>query len=94
VDVEKQQPAVSVYPNPATDGNINLQMNNMPRGNYSLRLLDNTGKTVYTSAMKNNGGNTLYSITPGSALANGNYELQITGGNKKINAVKLAIRKE
>jgi len=43
---EKFSNQIAVYPNPATNGQINVQFNKLPAGNYTLELRDQLGRTV------------------------------------------------
>ena len=44
--VQPRNPSIIIYPNPATNGLINLKFDNMPQGNYRVRVLNNLGQTV------------------------------------------------
>lgn len=44
--VVQNNPAISVYPNPTTNGIINLKFDNMPQGNYLVRVLNSLAQTV------------------------------------------------
>ncbi|WP_192821443.1 T9SS type A sorting domain-containing protein [Rufibacter sp. LB8] len=67
---------VSVFPNPATNGNVNIRFSELPQGNANVRLVDMTGKVVMTKTI--NGDGTLEFGSLG--LAQGVYMISITSG--------------
>ncbi|MEO6489860.1 MAG: hypothetical protein ABIO04_07980 [Ferruginibacter sp.] len=81
----KLQPAITTkkivaYPNPVTDGNLQLQFTGQPAGNYELRLLNKLGQPVYNSSILINSNNEVKSIAlPG--IAAGSYQLSVVGGD-------------
>lgn len=44
--VQLNKQGISVFPNPVTNGIINLQINNAPKGIYTVRLLNGQGQVV------------------------------------------------
>ena len=46
--ISPSNPAIVVYPNPVQNGVVTLLLNNMPKGIYSIRLINNLGQTVLT----------------------------------------------
>jgi hypothetical protein len=67
-----------VYPNPVTDGNLKLQVNNSSTGRYAVQLHNSTGQAVYNGTFNYPGGVFQYSITLPGKLVTGVYRLIIT----------------
>lgn len=74
----KPIPGIHMYPNPAINNSIALQLNNIEKGMYRLRLFNSEGQVVFSKAIHYN-GNTL-TVSPVSSIATGNYYLEISGG--------------
>ena len=69
---------ITVYPNPSTDGNIGLQMNNMPAGKYLVRLSNPLGQEILSKEINHPGGTMRQKIQPEKQIARGLYNLEIT----------------
>ena len=70
--------SVSVYPNPVSNNKINLQMNNLEKGTYTVRVVNNLGQEVMKSVISNEAGNSIKTIAA-KGLTTGIYTLQVTG---------------
>lgn len=68
---------VTVYPNPVKGNNISFIMNNMPVGQYRVAVLSFAGQSVYSQSILFN-GQSVYTLSLKSALAEGVYYLRIT----------------
>jgi len=68
---------ISVYPNPVKDGIIGLQITNMPKGTYQLRMLNSFGQSVATQLINHSGGSVTQTISLNKSLPKGLYELEI-----------------
>lgn len=79
IKVGKPIPGIHIYPNPVINNNIALQLHNIDKGMYQLRLFNSEGQVVFSKAVNYNGSNTL-TVSPVSSIARGNYYLEITGG--------------
>jgi len=77
----KGEPSIVVYPNPVKDRIVTVQLKEMQKDNYQLRLINTAGQAVYTQSLKHNGGNATQTIVLGKELANGVYLLEITSDN-------------
>ena len=74
--------SIKVYPNPAHDIlNINISKSST---DYSIKIVDNMGKTVYTSAMTSNN----LQINLSQFTAKGLYLIQILDNSNKVLDVK------
>ena len=72
------KPTLSVYPNPITNGIIKLQMNNMPSGLYTIKVLNNMGQVIVTKQLNRNAGSSIESISLGKGVAKGIYQVEVT----------------
>ena len=70
-------PSIGVYPNPVTNGVINLQMNNMPAGMYNVRVFNSMGQTVMIKLINHVAGNSTETIQVGRTLTKGVYQLDV-----------------
>ena len=69
------------YPNPATDkANLNINLGN--GGNYTVSIIDLSGRTVHTSTLQT-AGQIVYSINT-SRLAAGIYNVVFSNGSQKV----------
>ena len=74
----------TVYPNPVKDGIINLQMSNVEKGVYTVKIFNNAGQEVANRRIINNGGSATETITLDKGIAKGNYKMQITNGSTSV----------
>ena len=55
--VDKMIPAMNVYPNPVTGNKIAVQLNNIPKGIYSLKVVNGMGQVISLKKIELNGSN-------------------------------------
>jgi Secretion system C-terminal sorting domain len=74
---------MSIYPNPVVGGNVNLHLDNLVKGNYSVQITNAAGQTVKAENVQVENNNTLRTIKIGAA-ATGTYQATVIGeaGNK------------
>ncbi|MES2849468.1 MAG: hypothetical protein V4685_10465 [Bacteroidota bacterium] len=78
VTILKVSSSLYVFPNPAIDNKVHLQVSNsLPAGEYHLKLLSTDGKTVNTRTINHPGGRATYSIRPDVILTPGIYQLEV-----------------
>ena len=77
VVVGKIAGTIILYPNPVTDGVIGLQLNNLPSGNYTTRLLNSFGQVVLIKTITHAAGNAIEKIALTKEIAKGIYNLEI-----------------
>ncbi|MBA9078564.1 hypothetical protein FHS90_003294 [Rufibacter quisquiliarum] len=65
---------VSVFPNPVTNGNVNIRFAELPKGTVNVRLVDLSGRVLHTGAMNADGTLNL----TGLGLSQGIYMISIT----------------
>ncbi len=91
VKIGKGISSISIYPNPVVDNYVNLQFNNLPKGDYLLKLFNNTGQIIFTSRISHQGGSATQSIAFNKAWAKGNYILEINKPNGSKEQLPIAI---
>jgi hypothetical protein len=89
VKVVKNSPALYVFPNPVTNGTIQLQLNNAVPGKYSTRLFNSTGQLINAEEVTHPGGTATHIIKPRQALSAGNYQLEVTMPDKKTSVIQV-----
>lgn len=70
---------INLYPNPASSF-VNVQVEAVDAQEFSAKVVDMTGKTVYVDQFNHNGGTELYQI-PVSNLSKGVYFLHLNNSN-------------
>lgn len=70
---------INFYPNPVIGNAINLQLKNIPKGNYSFTLTNRLGQQLYKKLLLHNGGSAIHTI-PVNNLTSGIYYVQVKGG--------------
>jgi hypothetical protein len=88
----KQNPGMSIYPNPVTDNNVNLKMANMPKGNYQIQVINNAGQVIVNSSIQLQNSNTVKTIQLPGSIAAGNYKLKVTDAEEKITTISFMVR--
>jgi hypothetical protein len=78
VNIGADNAGITVYPNPITDETIGIQFNNMPGGQYNIRLLNPLGKTMLIKDINYAGGSATEKITLSKGIVKGIYNLEIT----------------
>ena len=86
VNIGKDNPLISIYPNPVTARMINLQFTDMAKGTYSVKLINTNGQVVFGQQLVHNGGSASQSIDLGKTITRGYYQLEIVhpDGTRKM----------
>ncbi|MBL0355617.1 MAG: T9SS type A sorting domain-containing protein [Chitinophagaceae bacterium] len=87
----KGKTGFTVYPNPSTDGNIGLQMSNLPAGIYTVRLINNNGQVMCKELINHAGGTSTKAIHPASTMISGNYQVEVTDITGNITVIKVLV---
>ncbi|RYE14565.1 MAG: T9SS type A sorting domain-containing protein, partial [Sphingobacteriales bacterium] len=74
----KTAPSITVYPNPVTGKQMQVQFKSVAAGMYQLRLLNTAGQVIFRSAENVTAGSLARSIQLGNDVAAGRYDLLIT----------------
>jgi hypothetical protein len=80
---------IKIYPNPITNGIINLQFINQPAGKYGIRLMNNLGQIIVSKQIERAAGSNTESIKWNYNLAHGVYQLQVTQPNGDVKIIKV-----
>jgi hypothetical protein len=82
----------SVYPNPVSDGWINVQMNNVDKGVYTIKFFNSIGQEVAAKNIDYLGGSASQTVCAAKNLAKGMYTIQIINSKKYIvNTQKIVV---
>lgn len=75
---------IKVYPNPAVDGMVNIDLTGWPTGNYEIKVIDQSGNTILRDTKYYESGNGPIAISFGKNISSGIYIMQIVApdGNK------------
>lgn len=82
VDLNDEISNFLVFPNPVKGQNLNVRFYNKAEGNYTVRLLNQTGQFVQTKSILHPGGSGQYSIYLNTSINNGLYALEIISAGK------------
>jgi hypothetical protein len=66
-----------VFPNPVKAGQMNLQMNTVPAGNYFLRLISSNGQLLFSNRFIHDGNRGMRSFSLPSSVIPGSYTLEL-----------------
>ncbi|UEG49487.1 hypothetical protein LK994_12670 [Ferruginibacter lapsinanis] len=89
VKVTLAKPALSVYPNPVTNGLIGVQLTNMPKGSYQVVVINSQGQKITARTINHAGGNGTEKIPLTTVKTKGIYQVQIIQPDGKKEAVKV-----
>ena len=76
VNIKKETPSVTVYPNPVVGSTMHLQFTDMEKGQYQLRLISVTGQVLFMKRVDHAGGSATKTVEIGH-MATGNYRLEV-----------------
>jgi hypothetical protein len=77
VNMAEDASMITVYPNPVKDGNIGLNLNNLPKADYDLNLYGVNGQLVLRQRINHPGGSQRLMIPVGMGYAKGVYTLEM-----------------
>jgi hypothetical protein len=89
--ISKDDPAITVYPNPVVNQAVTLQFTGMPKGMYQVRLINITGQVVMVQQLNHAGGNALQTINIPKDITDGMYQIEIRQPGNKTMTQKLVI---
>jgi len=81
VTIGKTDQVIGVYPNPINGSSFSLQLNDMDKGTYNVRLYNNLGQLVFKTQVLHSGGTATKTISLGNINGKGIYQLEVTGEN-------------
>jgi hypothetical protein len=87
VVLQGSRPAIAVYPNPASGGILQLQLQNKPAGTYTITLYNSAGQRMAQQTIGHPGGSATEMIRLDASLPAGIYHLEVKdeqGGKEQI----------
>jgi subtilisin-like proprotein convertase family protein len=78
---------MSIYPNPVTGGEINLMLDNMTRGEYTARIINDLGQVIAIRKIVHQSESSAQRIDLGNMLKAGNYRLEVTNNEQNSRTV-------
>ncbi len=72
---------IGVYPNPVSGSTIGLQMFDMQKGNYQVKLYNANGQQVFSTVLPFAGGTATQQLNISKSLIKGTYTIRLTDGN-------------
>lgn len=79
INIDKQGSEFTVYPNPVKSGIINLQLTNIEKSVYIVKIVNNLGQEIAARVLNHSGGSATQIISIGNAPI-GKYNMVITNG--------------
>ncbi len=93
IEASNAQTSITIYPNPVTNGNINIEINNLEAGYYSIVLYNALGKQVFNKSFEATNTNTNVSkIQINEQLAKGIYFVNVKSVNGTVINRKLVVQ--
>ncbi|UEG49488.1 T9SS type A sorting domain-containing protein [Ferruginibacter lapsinanis] len=83
------QPQIAVYPNPVTNGEVGIQLTNMPKGKYDVMLVNNLGQTVVKKEIMHLGGSESVKVPLATVKTRGIYQVQMIQPDMTKKTVKV-----
>ncbi len=84
VDMGKAATGINAYPNPITGNSFQLQMNNLPKGNYTIRITNTGGQEVFSKAIEHRGGSANQRMELDHETGMGAYQLELVGNGTRL----------
>ncbi len=83
VNIGTKRSEFTVYPNPVKGGTINLQLTDIEKGVYAVKVVNNIGQEIAARTITHNGGSATQTISIGNAPT-GKYNMVITNGTTSV----------
>jgi len=84
VNSNTKNPALSISPNPVSNGTLNVQFYNFEKNTYSLTLYNSAGQNLFSANVTNEGGSFTQTLQLPPSVAPGIYRLLLVNGATKI----------
>ena len=82
VTIGDSKEGISVYPNPVVGRVMNLQLNNLMAGNYSVTMYNSAGQQIMLKNIAHKGGSATATVTLLANVSTGLYQLELSGSSK------------
>ena len=92
IKVVDRKQGLYVFPNPVTGNTISLQMNEIVKGRYNVKLLNLEGKVITASIINYNGGSFTGTINLPNHTAAGTYLLKVSGDDGNVVSLKVFVQ--
>ncbi len=92
VNIGKAAAGMSIYPNPVTGNSIGLTFNSLEKGIYSVRLVNASGQVLMVKQLNHTGGSSVETLTPGSRLTTGVYQMEVIDPAQKVTTIKVLVQ--
>ncbi|HXB12614.1 MAG TPA: fibronectin type III domain-containing protein, partial [Bacteroidia bacterium] len=79
---------IAIYPNPVIDGAIGLQINNMPTGEYGIRIIDASGQVLLNETINHGTTSETKNIFLNNGTAKGVYILEVQSPDNSQTKIK------
>ena len=89
VFIQREPSKITIYPNPITNGVVNVHLINQPSGNYKIRLLNQVGQVIVNKIVTHGLGNSIHPIDWDYKLARGMYQIEVTKPDGGVNLIKV-----
>ena len=76
---------IAVYPNPVTDGVVNISFSRQPAGQYEVQLLDLSGQLIASKQININSDTQIETLRFPELSAKGSYLLKVSSEVNKVN---------
>ncbi len=93
VKMVNPQNGMYVFPNPVTNNNINLQLNNAEKGTYKVKLINGAGQLMMQKQIVHPGGSVTHTIQADQYLAAGTYQLEVAVPGKKATVIGVVVKR-
>lgn len=92
VQLIKNTPGCFVFPNPVIDNNINLRMNKVEKGTYTLKLLNAAGQLMMKKQILHPGGSVTHTLKADQYLGAGTYQLEVAAPGNKTTVIGVVVK--
>jgi len=93
LNAETKAPALAVYPNPVTNGVVNLSFADYTAGRYQVQILDINGKQLSTQVLNINSKVQVQDVKLPGVMAKGTYLVKTTNEEGKVvNTEKIIVQ--
>ena len=93
INFDNEEGSIAIYANPITNGHIDIQFLNQPKGIYQVQLFNNLGQLILTKNIIHPGGTVVTNISAGKGkIVAGTYHLQVIKPDKTILDIQVFVR--
>lgn len=89
VGINKQKSNIAIAPNPIKNGVVNIQINNLIKSTYAIKVINNLGQIIVTKSLNHEGGSGAFYLNLPTTTKKGVYRLLIqsnkTNFQKQLN---------